>query len=42
MLKTIEKAILSSDIGINPNNDGKVLRLIFPELTEEEREEGAF
>ena len=31
-LKEIEKAILASDIGINPNNDGKVIRLVFPEL----------
>lgn len=37
VLKDIEKAILTSDIGITPNNDGKVLRLIFPELTEERR-----
>lgn len=39
VLKEIEKAILSSDIGINPNNDGKVIRLNFPELTEERRKE---
>lgn len=39
MLKDIEKAILASDIGINPNNDGKVIRLNFPELTEERRKE---
>ena len=38
-LKDIEKAILASDIGINPNNDGKVIRLAFPELTEERRKE---
>ena len=38
-LKEIEKAILASDIGINPNNDGKVIRLNFPELTEERRKE---
>ena len=38
-LKDIEKAILASDIGINPNNDGKVIRLNFPELTEERRKE---
>ena len=38
-LKEIEKAILASDIGINPNNDGKVIRLTFPELTEERRKE---
>ena len=37
--KEIEKAINMSDIGINPNNDGKVIRLIFPELTEERRKE---
>ena len=39
--KEIEKAILASDIGINPNNDGKVIRLAFPELTEERRKETA-
>ena len=39
ILKEIEKAILVSDIGINPNNDGKVIRLAFPELTEERRKE---
>ena len=38
-LKAIEKAIQSSDIGINPQNDGKVIRLIFPPLTEERRKE---
>lgn len=38
-LKDIEKAILTADIGINPNNDGKVIRLNFPELTEERRKE---
>ena len=38
-LKAIEKAILTSDIGINPNNDGTVIRLIFPQLTEERRKE---
>jgi ribosome recycling factor len=37
LIKAIEKAINQSDIGINPNNDGKVIRLIFPELTEERR-----
>ena len=37
VLKDIEKAILTSDIGINPNNDGKVIRLAFPELNEERR-----
>ncbi len=39
VLKEIEKSILASDIGINPNNDGKVIRLAFPELTEERRKE---
>ncbi len=39
ILKEIEKAILASDIGLNPNNDGKVIRLSFPELTEERRKE---
>ena len=39
VLKEIEKAILASDIGLNPNNDGKVIRLAFPELTEERRED---
>ncbi len=39
ILKEVEKAILASDIGINPNNDGKVIRLVFPELTEERRKE---
>ena len=39
VLKYIEKAILASDIGLNPNNDGKVIRLAFPELTEERRKE---
>jgi len=38
-LKSIEKAIQASDIGINPNNDGSVLRLIFPPPTEERRKE---
>ena len=38
-LKAIERAIQASDIGINPNNDGSVIRLIFPELTEERRKE---
>ena len=38
-LKTIEKAIQASDIGINPTNDGNVLRLTFPQLTEERRKE---
>lgn len=39
LLKAIEKAILTSDIGINPSNDGSVIRLIFPELTEDRRKE---
>ena len=39
ILKEIEKAILVADIGINPNNDGKLIRLNFPELTEERRKE---
>ena len=39
ILKDIEKAIQKSDIGINPSNDGKVIRLIFPVLTEERRKE---
>lgn len=39
MIKEIEKAIMMSDIGINPNNDGTSIRLIFPELTEERRKE---
>ena len=38
-LKAIEKALLTSDIGITPNNDGSVIRLIFPEVTEERRKE---
>lgn len=38
-LKEIEKALLKSDLGINPGNDGKMIRLIFPELTEERRKE---
>ena len=39
MLKQIEKAIQASDIGINPQNDGQVLRLVFPQLTEDRRKE---
>ena len=39
LIKTIEKAILTSDIGINPSNDGNVIRLVFPELTEERRKD---
>ncbi|MGN0632342.1 MAG: ribosome recycling factor [Oscillospiraceae bacterium] len=38
-LKMIEKAIQASDVGINPQNDGQVLRLIFPQLTEDRRKE---
>lgn len=39
LIKEIEKAILASDIGITPSNDGSVIRLVFPELTEERRKE---
>ncbi len=39
LLKDIEKAILMSDLGINPQNDGRVIRLAFPQLTEERRKE---
>lgn len=39
LIKKIEKAILCSDLGINPSNDGKVIRLVFPELTEERRKD---
>ncbi|MBO6148526.1 MAG: ribosome recycling factor [Lachnospiraceae bacterium] len=39
LMKDIEKAIMTSDIGINPNNDGTSIRLIFPELTEERRKQ---
>lgn len=39
LLKAITKAIQTSDLGINPTNDGKVIRLVFPELTEEKRKE---
>ncbi len=39
LIKSIEKAILSSDIGITPSNDGAVIRLVFPELTQERRKE---
>ena len=39
VLKGIEKAILASDLGINPQNDGRVIRLVFPPLTEERRRE---
>ena len=39
LIKEIERAILASDLGITPNNDGSVIRLVFPELTEERRKE---
>lgn len=39
MIKEIEKVILASDIGITPSNDGKIIRLIFPDLTEERRKD---
>jgi ribosome recycling factor len=39
MIKDIEKAIMASDLGITPSNDGAVIRLVFPELTEERRKE---
>ncbi len=39
MVKVIEKAILASDLGLNPTNDGKAIRLAFPELTEDRRKE---
>ncbi|MDY6352573.1 MAG: ribosome recycling factor [Lachnospiraceae bacterium] len=39
LLKDIEKAILCSDVGINPTNDGKSIRLVFPDLTEDRRKE---
>ena len=39
LLKAIEKAILTSDLGINPQNDGRVIRLAFPQLTEERRKD---
>ena len=39
LIKEIQKAILASDLGLNPNNDGKVIRLVLPELTEERRKE---
>jgi ribosome recycling factor len=38
-LKNIEKAILASELGINPQNDGRIIRLVFPQLTEERRKE---
>ena len=39
LLKAVEKALLTSELGINPQNDGKVIRLVFPQLTEERRKE---
>ena len=39
LIKSIEKTILASDLGLNPSNDGKVIRLVFPELTEERRKD---
>ena len=39
MIKEIEKAILASDLGINPSNDGRIIRLVFPALTEERRKQ---
>ena len=39
MIKAIEKAIMASDVGITPSNDGAVIRLVFPELTEERRKD---
>lgn len=39
LIKEIEKAIMASDVGITPNNDGSVIRLVIPELTEERRKE---
>lgn len=39
MVKEIEKAIMTSDLGLNPTNDGKIIRLVFPDLTEEHRKE---
>ena len=39
MIREIEKAIMTSDLGINPSNDGVVIRLVFPELTEERRKD---
>lgn len=39
LIKEIEKAILTSDLGLTPSNDGKVIRLVFPELTEDRRKE---
>ncbi len=39
LIKVIERAILTSDLGLNPSNDGKIIRLVLPELTEERRKE---
>ena len=39
LIKDIEKAIMTSDVGITPSNDGSVIRLVFPELTEERRKD---
>ena len=39
LVKEIEKAIMMSDLGINPSDDGRVIRLVFPELTEDRRKE---
>ena len=39
LIKEIEKAIMASDVGITPSNDGAVIRLVFPELTEERRKD---
>lgn len=39
LIKEIEKAIMQSDLGVTPNNDGKIIRLVFPELTEDRRKE---
>ena len=39
LIKEIEKAIMASDVGITPSNDGAVIRLVFPELTEDRRKE---
>lgn len=39
LIKAIEKAIMTSDLGINPSNDGTVIRLVFPEMTEDRRKE---
>lgn len=39
MMKAVEKAIQASDLGLNPSNDGKMIRLVFPELTQERRQE---